>query len=378
MAEVKEHKSDPLKDVSSATEDANLLNTMEGRMGNLDNILKGKDPADPEPEPEPSTPEPKPAEDPEPEHGSTPEPEPKGDGSKDTEDPPVSDKPELPEAYIRCAIHQGWSAEDVQEDFEANPERALRTFKNIYETTNKATRDFAAIGRERAETAQKAAEDRARVEAPEVTDFITADEITKIADGDEATAKVLKVLNTRLKNQATELAGQRKPGPSANDLEFARSNQVAETARARATADNNTLTMVNRFFAADSMKSYNGFYGAIEPGQDMNDITPRQRSNRIEVLQIADQLTVGKESQGMRISTDEALESAHLLVTESLREKIVTDKIKASLTKRSKSKTLRPSNSRKIATNDGSKKAKNRDEAVANAEARLAKFRKDW
>lgn len=380
MAEQKEHKSGPLKDAEVATEDADLLGTMEGRMSNLRNVLNEQEPAEPEPEPEEPTPEPdpepEPEEDPEPEPEPTPEPEEDEDeeGSKDKEDPP--EVPDIPDGHIRAAKGQGWNDEDIAAEIKANPDRARRLFQNAYETSNKVTRQFAAIGREKADRTRLEVEERARVDAPEIKDFLTVEEIAKVADGDEATATVLKAMNARIKADATEAAKRNKTGPSANDLEFARSDQQVATARANATADANSLQTVNQFFSADGMKSYVEFYGAIKKGQDWSDITPRQYDHRMEVLQIADQLKAGKASQNIQVTDAEALGDAHLLVTDSMRESMVADKIKKTLKKRTK--TLRPSDSKKTKASGGTTKAKTRDQAIANAETRLVKFNKSW
>ncbi len=380
MAEQKEHEGEPLKDVGVATEDADLLGTTEGRLSNLRNILDGKAPAEPEPEPEESTLEPEskeePAEEPEEEPDTTPEPEggEEKEGSKDKEDPPEAD--DIPDGYIRAAKGQGWSDEDITDELKANPDRARRLFQNAYETSNKATRDFAAIGRAQAEATRQKATEQARVEAPEIKDFMTLDEIKTAADGDAAVEAILKGANKMIKDQATTLAKQSQPGPAANDLEFAKSDQTAATARANAAADANALVTIDQFFAADDMKSYTDFYGTIKPGQDTNDITPRQRDHRIEVLQTANQLIIGKASQGIQITENEALGDAHLLVTDSMRETMIANEISKSLKKRTK--TLRPSDSKKTKASGDTTKAKTREQAVANAEQRLAKFNKSW
>lgn len=332
----------------------------------------------PDPEPESSDPNPEP--DPEPEADPEADPEPTAEdpnevGSKDKDSTPeADDKVEIPEGYIRAAKRQGWTDGDITSEIEADPDRALRIFGNAYETSNKATRDFAAIGRAKADaTAKELAEKNKEVE-PEIKDYITPDEIEKIADGDAATAAVLKTVNQAAKDQATELAKLRRTGPSNQDITHARNDQEAATARANASANAATELFVKQFFGAENMKSYNDFYGVIDEGQSMNDITPNQYEHRMAVLQTADQLISGKAAQGIKISDAEALEDAHLLVTEPIREKIITDGIRSSLKKRSKGKTLQPSESRKTASNTGNRPAKDRDEAIANAEARLAKL----
>ena len=384
MPEQRVHKSEPLKDVEAATEDANLLGTIEGRMGNLKAILNEQEPTDLSEESDDTISDDQDQDDKK-QDDQTDDSESKDDttseleedekekGSKDKEDPPEVN---IPDGYIRAAKGQGWSDKDIAEEVKANPERARRLFQNAYETSNKATRDFAAIGRAKADATRQEVEEKTEAKAPKIQDFMTLDEIKTAADGDAAMEAILKGANKMIRDQATENAKLRKSGPSTNDLEFARSDQAAATARANATTADNTLMQVNQFFGGDDMKSYIDFYGVIESNQDMNDITPRQRGHRIEVLQTADQLIVGKTSQGIQITTSEALGDAHLLVTDSMRESIVVDKIKKTLKKRTK--TLRPSDSKRTKVSGTSTKATTHEQAVANAEQRLVKFNKSW
>jgi len=331
-----------------------------------------------DPEPDEPTPDPDPETDPEPEPEADPEPEPEPtvekpdeQGSKDKDSTPEA---EIPEGYIRAAKRQGWTDEDIAATIEADSDRALRLFANAYETTNKATRDFAAIGREKAAAAVQEAKDKAEANQVEVEDYMTADEITKAADGDEAVAKMLTNFNAALKKRDAALAKANTAGPSVEDINFARSDQAAATARANATANAATELFIKQFFGAESMKSYSDFYGVIDEGQNMGDLTPNQHERRVNVLQLADQLIAGKAAQGIKISDTEAMEDAHLVVTAPMREKVITDGIRSSLKKRSKGKTLRPAVSKSNASSGGAKPAKDRNEAIANAEGRLAKL----
>ena len=335
----------------------------------------------PEPEPESgeptSEPEPKPepTEEPEPEPEPTAE-DPNEEGSKGTEDPPeAADKVEIPEGYIRAAKRQGWKDEDIAKTIEADPDLALRVFKNHYETSNKATRDFAAIGRAKSDATAKELEEKNKVDEPEIKDYITSDEIEKIADGDTAVAKMLTTMNRVAKEQAIENAKLRKTSPSAQDIAYARNDQVTATARANASADAATELFIAQFFGAENMKSYGDFYGVLAEGQDTGDLTANQHAHRLEVLQTAGQLIAGKDAQGIKISDAEALEDAHLLVTESMREKVITDKIRSSIKERSKGKTLRPSKSQKTSSDVGNRPAKNEEERIENATRRLANIK---
>ena len=78
---------------------------------------------------------------------STPE-EKDEDEDDDVEDDKKKDKGvEVPDAYVRAAIHSGWKEEDIEAFVKANPEVANKTFENLYNSTNKASREWAAIGR---------------------------------------------------------------------------------------------------------------------------------------------------------------------------------------------------------------------------------------
>ncbi|KKK57233.1 hypothetical protein LCGC14_3056560 [marine sediment metagenome] len=128
--EKKEHKDSPLRDAEDSVDDPTLINTVEGRLKNMRNMLNDvEEPAEPEPEPVDSILEEQPAEEPEPE----PEPNPDDDdneekGSKDKEDPPEA--ADIPDGHIRAAKGQGWSDEDIAAEVEADPDRARRLFQN--------------------------------------------------------------------------------------------------------------------------------------------------------------------------------------------------------------------------------------------------------
>jgi len=122
------------------------------------------------------------------------------------------------------------------------------------------------------------------------------------------------------------------------------------------------------------MKPYKDFYGTMGMGQIFQDLRPGQQKNRYEVLQTADQMIAGNAIQGIELSINHALLRAHLLVTEPIREKVIREEIKSSLTKRNKGLTLRPSAGKKsaAAVNEGGR-PKDRAEVIANAEQRLKK-----
>lgn len=385
--EAKEHKGDPLRDAEDVMNDKGLQEKTAKHLEKFNALLddepavdsKDEDDSNSDDQEQDSKEQDDQTDNSKDEDDSTSESEDKDkdededkdeDGSKDKEDPPEVD--DIPDGHIRAAKGQGWSDEDIADEIKANPDRAKRLFQNAYETSNKVTRQFSAIGRDKAEATRKAAEKP----EPEIKDFMTAEEIATAADGDEASATILKAMVVRMKVQDVENAKLRK-SLSTGDVEFARSDQKAATARANATADVNVMQTVDNFFSADDMKSYTDFYGVVKTGQDWDDITPRQKEHRIAVLQEADCYKVGNASQGIEVSTATAMEKAHLLVTDSIRETKTVDRIKKSLKKRTK--TLRPSDGKRSAKSTDIRKATNTKEAVTNAGQRLAALnKKGW
>jgi hypothetical protein len=121
---------------------------------------------------------------------------------------------------------------------------------------------------------------------------------------------------------------------------------------------------VNAFFSADTMTPYEKFYGKLELGQTPEDLTNGQQVNRLTVLQEAEFIMAGHGMRGQKIEVEQALEKAHFIVTEPVRKQVIRDNLKASATKRKKSMTLRPSDSKRTgdSLNAGSSKTRNRSE----------------
>lgn len=307
------------------------------------------------------------------------------DGDGNTEAPPKDDEKEseeddkkfkLPDAFHRAAEHDGWKPDDIKGFFEADPERALVTFQNIYNSMNRASRDFANLGRTKAEQTRKQTEDAANVDdKTEVKDFVDVEALKKDYEDTALIDGVIKPLNDALKQVTEDVRSLKsQKSPSAAEIEFAKRDQVTATQRAEATADEADTKLIEQFFTADDMKSYKDFYGTIKAGQIFEDLQPGQQRNRYDVLQTADQMVVGNAMQGTKLSVNDALLRAHLLVTEPIREKVIREEIKSSIVKRNKGLTLRPSAGKKseAAANEGGK-PKNRAEVIARAEQRLQK-----
>jgi len=391
MAEDKE-PTQPLKDVASAVEDENVVSAVQKRLDETLGDVSAEDLKDEED----STPDDKDdqADDSKSKDDSTPDEDQKdkdesgdtdGDENKDAPSEPddkdekddkTEKKFELPDAFHRAAVHDGWKPEDIKEFFEANPERALVTLQNIYNSINSRSRFHAERGRIKAEETRQQVEDTVKTDdETEIKDFVNIEKLKEDYEDTALIDGVVKPLNEALKQISQEVKSLKsQKSTSAADIAFAKSDQVAATQRAEATAKEADIKLVEQFFTAEDMKPYKDFYGTIGMGQIFQDLSPGQQKNRYEMLQIADQMIVGNAMQKIELSVPDALLRAHLLVTEPIREKIIREEIKSSLTKRNKGLTLRPSAGKKstAAVNEGGK-PKDRAGVIRNAEQRLQK-----
>ena len=57
----------------------------------------------------------------------------------------------LSDSLYRAAVHQGWTPEEIKKFYDGQPDQAEKTFKRIYDSTNKLTAEFARLGRAKPE-----------------------------------------------------------------------------------------------------------------------------------------------------------------------------------------------------------------------------------
>jgi hypothetical protein len=228
----------------------------------------------------------------------------------------------LPENYIRAAIHQGWKPEAIDKFFASDPELALTTFENIYNSTNKISKMFAAQGR----NVMKAKADK--TVQPDKKNFIDVKALRDKYGDDEPSVEIAEAINKGLQEafgskQVVETGetgiDNRNGSPSSEDIAL--------------------VQTIENFFGSDDMKPFGDFYGK---GDSRNRI---QEMNRIAVVNMADQIIAGADLHGQELSASDALAMAHLSVSEPVREKVLRQNILKSVKKREKGITFRPSSS---------------------------------
>lgn len=272
--------------------------------------------------------------------------------SKDTDETGVTDDTKnetteevlLPDAYYRAAVHQGWKPDEIKEFFEANPEKALTTLAKIHESTNKLSSEFARLGQVSLKSADKTAEPGTATEAVAAKDVDIAAIKEQYGD-DSAVVKAFEVMQAKLDSVSTLPA------------------QPAQNAQQTLPQNDPMRTAVNKFFIDSALKPYEDFYGA---GKDAAKLTQEQTGHRWSMLEMADNIILGSQAQGRAITVEEAMDKAHLLVSEPVREKALRTELSAKVKKRAKGVTLKPAKSKvaKKAT-DGKLSAEQMEAKVA-------------
>jgi hypothetical protein len=268
------------------------------------------------------------------------------DGESTSEEKAAAEKDDgtdvtLPDNFYRAAIHQGWTPEEVKEFFEATPELAVKSFGKMYESTNKLSSEFARIGRLKLEGGKPEAK-TATEESEEKAKVIDTAALIEQYGEDSAVVKAFTALSGRL--EAAEAA--------------------VPVAPAKVEANPEAEAVAKQFFSNPALKPYAEFYGE---GNDADKLTHGQMKHRWEMFEQADCIILGAEAQGLSMSIDEAMEKAHMSVTDGMREQAIRTELKAKIVKRSKGLSLKPSSGKSAKSDENAPKTEKQLEATVGA-----------
>jgi len=252
---------------------------------------------------------------------STPEKDKDETGDKDDSKNKSDDgEVTLNDAYYRAAIHQGWEPEEVKDFFEADPELANKTFAKILASTNKISSEFARIGRVQPTNGQQKTEPKADDKKADDDSNLAA--LKKEYGDDSVVVKMFQGMQVKLDDAVV------KAEPKQQEDEL----------------DPVIRDRIDKFFVDPTLKSYADFYGE---GKDAAKLTVEQSANRYKMLETADCIVLGCEKQGREITVEQALELAHLQVSEPVRESAIRNELTTKIKKRAKGVSLKPSKSKK-------------------------------
>lgn len=352
-----EHEQ-PLKEVDAAVDNPVLVNTVQERLDNLNRLTK-EETAVPDETDDGSTSETK--------DGSSEEETGQTDHQTESTETTLEAEikegdTDIPDAYVRAALHHGLKKEDVDEMVKSNPESAMKLLESCYLSVNNASKEWSELGRAKIEAERQAATQTAtevvveQKEDPQTTALIA--KLRKDYVDDPLIEVVIKGLESKPVQQ---------PVPQQQQ------NYEVATARANVAGNLAIDQRVNAFFSSDVMKPYEKFYGKLELGQIPEDLANGQQLNRLTVLEQGEYIMAGHGARGQKIEVEQALEKAHFIVTEPIRKQVIRDGLKATATKRQKSMTLRPSDSKRTgdSLNTGSSKPRNRSELELSVQQNL-------
>lgn len=292
-----------------------------------------------------------------------PEEEEELEEEEESEEKEEKDKPALPESYFRAAVHSDWTPEEIQEFYEANPEKALKTFKKIFDSTNAVTQQFAEFGRMHQKQTQEALEAERKKKDAEKDEFkgIDIDAFEKQHGEDNpAAVALLKAMNEQNKTLHSEIVELRKSRA-----------QVAGTELSD--EDVKIWNDITNFFDSKDLEAYNEFYGKPEKNQPWNQVlTGEQMRRRMEVITMADQVRAGARLKGEEMDRNKALQFAHLALSDAVREAVIRNDLKGKLKKRSKGITVK-STGRK-SKDDMTSAKRSEERATKKVKKRLAKL----
>jgi len=237
-------------------------------------------------------------------------------------DPVKDDEITLPDAYRRAAIHQEWTAEEVDAFFERDPVLALKTFEKIHSSTNAISRQLADLGQPIV-MPPKAEPEKASSE-PTQSD-IDLNELEK-EYADDPILDIIKKLVTQNRTTQSELADLKaRPAPS---------TQTGHTAE-----QTTLINLIDTFFEDKALMPAD-YYGSDK--HDWDDLTPNQRKRRDQVTITADQMIAGATAQGRELDNSTALAQAHLLESASSIKTSVIKEIKTTLEQRARGIDFKP------------------------------------
>jgi len=297
------------------------------------------------------------------------------DDGKDGQPTPASkedgeeavDLPELPDAYYRSGARFGYSPEDISDMVDKiGIDYVTTLLQNMHQKDNNMTNVFSDLGRK-----AKEMENSGGQAAPDVISD-TGDAAPKI-DMDALKAKYGEddPLVMLFAQQAGELAGMRESFQQLNQNLNLTQQQVSKQEQE---IEDQTRKSVNGFFDGETMEPFKKFYGGLDDaGSTWEKLSVGQKSNRDLVCQYADQILIGAQMHGDAMALDEAMERAHMIVSEPIAESIARTKIMKQVQKRSKSRVVRPSRGKSKPTqNVAGKKPANKQELVDRTNERLS------
>ena len=245
--------------------------------------------------------------------------------------------PTLPDAYKRSAIHQEWTEDEINEFYQADPEKALKTFARLHDSNNKLSQKYSEFGNLQTQQDQKEAQRLADEQTQHESTFIQPKQPSPVnmddlkrQYGDDPIVDIVQ----KLSDQILEM----KPTKPVEQPQRPVEHYQPQIINRPVYDQNAALKTLDTFFASEAAKDYDKFYGV---GNDWNKLSPGEFANRREVVQLAGSIVAGASIKNENMSDELALEKAHLIVSQPYLEKAIVADIHKQLKQRGNSMTIR-------------------------------------
>ncbi|KKN79141.1 hypothetical protein LCGC14_0343290 [marine sediment metagenome] len=275
------------------------------------------------------------------------------------------DSPGIPDAYMRSAVGVGWTPEAVDKMVkDLGHEHVMTMLQNLHQKNNELTNTFSSLGRKAQELDQGPPRVGPSDSAPVTSHPGPNIQALKQQYGDDH--ELIQFYEVQQKQMN---AMQQKQQETSDAL--VRTNTQVE--QHRLSQIDETRKIVGGFFSADGLKQFGGFYGKVDGDTGAwTSLSDQQMRNRDSVCQLADEIRVGAQMHGSAMSLPEAMERAHLVVSEPISASIIRQDIMKTAEKRHKSRVVRPSDGKKPKAPVNTGRPTTRKELEARTKDRLA------
>lgn len=271
------------------------------------------------------------------------------DDDSDTKD---DDSPMLPSGHRRAALARGYTSEEIDYYLETKPDEAVQRFEELFNERRKENEDWSRRGRELRAVGQKTSDgdtDDGNKPSEALTHYDAAALIEKHGNEDLIN-DLIDPLNATIDqvNAVTEKISHSE--------EFLRNTEI------------NALEVATQdFLKSKEMESFRDTFGV-----EIKDLTEEQVKNRMDLFGQADIIVAGAKDHGIDITIQDALERAHIIVSQGTRDEGIRQSIRDSLKKRTKTtktthqQTTTPGDNEEVSDEELEKRTEARMKAIRN------------
>ena len=267
----------------------------------------------------------------------------KSDAGDDTDSEAADDDlPMLPSGHRLAALAKGYTTEEVDHFLKTHPDEAMGRFGELFDERKKESAMWSDRGRRLAQTDQSVVEPPkvlADPKDPAATPLFVAKALAEEFGNEDLINALVPRLNTMIEES--------------NTLKQERA-QTADRDRKR--QESYLLQVTDEFFGSKAMEPSKETYGT-----GYGSATEEQMTQRMKLLNQADEIAKGAADHGREIPDLEALERAHMILSQGSRDEIIRQGIRDELKQRTKT------------TKSSHRKIKSSEEEGPVSEAKLEK-----